>query len=62
MCEIRCYIEKLEMELTNGTRKQKEIHIKARAEGIEDRKRLQKTWRQQQRSGAPRMGNSEQVR
>src|SRR5437764_11928987 len=39
-----------------GKRKQKEIYIEAEREGIEDGERLQKTWRQQQRSGTPGRG------
>ncbi len=49
------------MEVIHGTRKQEEIHIEAETEGIEDRKGLQKTWRKQQRGGAPRMGDREQI-
>jgi hypothetical protein len=53
--------QKLETEVIHGTRKQKEIHIKAKTEGIEDRERLQETWCQQQRGRAPSLGNREQI-
>jgi hypothetical protein len=43
----------------HGKRKQKEIHIEAKTEGVEDRERLQETRRQQQRSGTPRVGHSQ---
>jgi hypothetical protein len=36
MREIRCYIQKLEMEVIHGTRKQEEIHIEAKTKGIKD--------------------------
>jgi len=42
--EIRSLSEGVRIELSYGTRKQEEIHIEAKAEGIEDREGLQKAW------------------
>ena len=50
------------MEEIYGTRKQKEIHVQARAESASHREGLQKTRCQQQRSGASRMGDCKQIR
>jgi len=59
---MRSYIGEPDTEACNGTRKQEEIHIEAETEGIQNRKRLQEAWRQQQRSGAPRLGDCKQIR